>query len=396
MGFTLQQYIDQVRNRHPVFEKRLVPDKVLADFATLDQREVLTLALGHDRQYLAQPLPIGFDLVNADADAPGTAGAGTAGGVPAQSDGQDDTLSAESDSPQSATGFGVEIQTTNVVTLLAETVVASASPTTLTAAGVSWTTNQYQYDTVIITAGAGSGQPPRTIASNTADTLTVSQPWAVIPDTTSVFLIVQGIDLIDQTFGAVTDVPGMGTRTGYLVRLNAQGIPYLDTTKPLTVSIARGVPLPPYLSILGGTVRLNRPGQQAGDPPFQMPLTLNSFSDRFQPHGTYNAYLLNGSLYLMGGRLDWDNVQGIELTYVPIPPALQARTDYFLLPDNALPVLVARAVVFAAQRVQGVPGVPQLPMDQFATMAQGATDSFIKTLSLTTTARVSRMRRGRY
>lgn len=396
MAFSLQSFIDQVRNRHPVFEKRLLPDKVLSDFATLDQREVLTLALAHDRQYLAQPLPIGFDLTNADSDAPSVAGAGTTGGVPAQSDGQDENAFVESDFPSSATGSGVEVQTTGVVTLLPETVVASATTTTLTAAGVSWVINQYQYATVSIVAGTGAGQAPRTIASNTATQLTLQQPWAIPPDTTSVFTIVQADDVLDQTFGAVTDIPGLSIRTGYLVRLNAQGIPYLDLTQPLTVSISRGVPLPPYHSILGGTVRLIPPTTQLGIAPCQDKLTLNSYSDRFAYHGTYGAYLLNGSLYLMGGRNDWNNVQGIELAYVPIPPAFVARTDFFLLPDTALPVLVARAVVFAASRLSGLPDVPQLPVADFQAMAQGATDSFIRTLSLTSSSRVSRMRRGRF
>lgn len=392
MATQLQFYIDQVRNRHPAFEKRLVPDKVLADFATLDQREILTLALGHDRQYLAQPLPIGFDLTNADADSPGTAGAGTVGGLPAQSNGQGGFSYA-----QSATGSGVEVETTGVVVLVPDTVVVSATATTLTALGSPvWTTNQYLNDTVIITAGTGAGQPPRVIASNTASQLTVSVAWAIQPDPTSVFNVVQAVDNVDQTFGAVTDVPGLSSSTGYLVRLNAQGTPYLDFTKPLVVSLASGIPLPPYHSILGGTVRLVPPNTQLGNPPCQDKLTLNSFSDRFAYHGDYGAYLLNGSLYLMGGRQDWCNVQGIELTYVPIPPAFVARTDYFLLPDTALPVLVARAAVFAATRISGIPDVPPIPADALTAMAQGATDSFIKTLQLTKTARFSRMRRGRY
>lgn len=392
MPFQLQTYIDQIRNRHPAFEKRLVPDKVLADFATLDQREILTLALGHDRQYLAQSMVIGFDLTNADADAPGVAGANTVGGLPAQSNGQGGFSYV-----QSATGSGVEVETVGVVVLVPDTVVASATANTLTALGSpAWTTNQYQNDTVVITAGTGAGQPPREIASNTASQLTVSQNWLTPPDTSSVFNVIQAVDTVDQTFGAVTDIPGLGSSTGYLVRLNAQGIPYIDYTKPLVVSLAAGVPLPPYHSILGATVRLVPPNTQLGNPPCQDKLTLNSFSDRFGYHGDYGAYLLNGALYFMGGRQDWCNVQGIELTYVPIPPPFVARTDYFLLPDTALPVLVARAAVFATTRISGLPDVPQIPSDALAAMAQGATDSFIKTLQLTSTSRVSRIRRGRF
>lgn len=393
MGFTIQAYIDQVRNRHPVFEKRLVPDKVLADFATLDQREVLTLALSHDRQYLAQRMPIGFDLTNADTDAPGVVGAGTPSGMPVQSDG----LGGYTYEPQSTTGSAIEVMTQGVVTLVSDTVVLSATATTVTAVGSpGWTTNQFANDTVVIVAGTGSTQPPRTIASNTASQLTITQPWLIQPDITSLFQVVQAINLVDQTFGAVTDIPGLSSSTGYLVRLNAQGIPYVDYTRPLVVSLASGIPLPPYHSVLAGTVRLIPQNDLRGNPPLQDKLTLNSYADRFAYQGNFGAYLLNGSLYLMGGREDWQNIQGIELTYVPIPPAFTARDDYFLLPEMALPILVERAVVFAASRVQGIPGVPQLPIDAFVAMAQGATDSFIKTLSLTSTARVSRIRRGRF
>ena len=48
--------------------------------------------------------------------------------------------------------------------------------------------NLYNGATVRITMGTGAGQE-RTIASNTATTLTVTTPWSIPPDTTSSFLI---------------------------------------------------------------------------------------------------------------------------------------------------------------------------------------------------------------
>jgi len=52
----------------------------------------------------------------------------------------------------------------------------------------AWTTNQWAGRTVSINAGAGAGQT-RTVASNTANTLTVSPAWNLIPDGTSQYVI---------------------------------------------------------------------------------------------------------------------------------------------------------------------------------------------------------------
>lgn len=369
-----------------------MPDKVLADFWTLEQRNILTQALLRDRQYLAQALPIAFDLSNAGIDAPGTAGSGTTGGVPAESDGQGGYRYVEA-----ATGSGVEVQTDGVVILVDDTAVVSATANTLTGLGAAWTVNAYAGDTVVIVAGKAAHQPPRTIASNTSNTLTTTQSWAVQPDATSVFQVVQSVAVLDETFGVVTNLPATVTQRGYLVKLDAQGNPYLDLSTPLSVALDRAVPLPPFHSVLRGTVRMiPDAGNVDGQWPTTAPLTLTSDSDRFRPHGNYNAVVMNGQLHILGSRMDWTGVQGIELSYVPIPPAFTARTDYFLLPDNALPLLVARAATFAAMRLQGMPDIPPIPMDGFLAMDSSATRDFFGTLHLTRTARVSRMRAGRF
>jgi len=63
----------------------------------------------------------------------------------------------------------------------------SATSTTLTQTGKNWgTANQYRGYDVTIWSGTGAGQI-RTIASHTADTLTVDDPWDVTPDNTSVY-----------------------------------------------------------------------------------------------------------------------------------------------------------------------------------------------------------------
>lgn len=62
----------------------------------------------------------------------------------------------------------------------------SAASTLVTAK--TWTVNQWTNYQVRILSGTGAGQV-RTIASNTATTLTVSAAWTTIPDATSVYVI---------------------------------------------------------------------------------------------------------------------------------------------------------------------------------------------------------------
>src|SRR5690348_4985542 len=113
----------------------MVPDQALADFATREQRRLMSLALLRDRSYLAQSLPILFDLMNADADAPGVAGAGTAGGVPGVLD------QGIAYVGQNTTGSAVTV--TDGTVYVDDTAVVSATSTTLTATAVSWTVNAY-------------------------------------------------------------------------------------------------------------------------------------------------------------------------------------------------------------------------------------------------------------
>lgn len=386
MAFTLDDYIRYVRNEHPAFEHRVLPDRVLADFASLDQRGVQTLGLQRDRQWLAQSLPIAFALDSENA--PGVAGVGTSGGVPAESDGQGGYRYL-----QETTGVGLEWRTADVAVLVSDTVVASATTTTLEGTGVAWSVNAYADQTVIIVAGTGEGQPPRQIVSNTADTLTITDPWSVTPDGTSLFRIVQSVPALDDDFGVVTSLPAINRREGFLVKLNAQGQPYLDLTTPLVASLTRGVPLPPYQSVLDAKVWYV-PGTAGYRTPCD-PFTLVAYANRDDVSG-FSGYVMNHTLYLNGVDSDWRNVQNIELVYTPILPAFTARTDYCLLPDTALPYMVARGALFAAQRLNGRPNVPALSIESFVAKESQAKREFLGTIGLTVTSRRFRMRPGRY
>jgi len=63
------------------------------------------------------------------------------------------------------------------------------TPGTLNDTAQSWTSQQWQGYTVVITGGTGVGQTS-TITSNTANQLAVSPSWATTPDATSVYKII--------------------------------------------------------------------------------------------------------------------------------------------------------------------------------------------------------------
>lgn len=67
--------------------------------------------------------------------------------------------------------------------------------TTLTDTGKSWTTNEFEGLKLYVTAGTGAGQY-RTVASNTATVLTVTESWTTNPDNTSQYTV-EGGDTID-------------------------------------------------------------------------------------------------------------------------------------------------------------------------------------------------------
>jgi len=66
--------------------------------------------------------------------------------------------------------------------------VSAYSATTVGNSALNMALNLYNGATVRITAGTGAGQE-RTVASNTASTLTITTQWSIQPDTTSLFLI---------------------------------------------------------------------------------------------------------------------------------------------------------------------------------------------------------------
>lgn len=385
MSLSLGDVLTAARDRSRAFFQTNAPNAVLARYLSDVQNDLITKAVQRDRQFLAQSASIVI-AISSD-DTPGTVGAGTSGGVPGTTDGDTFTTS------ESTTGSVIEAGVTEAdgaVVLMQETVVASATPTTVTVTGASRTVNADVGMLVVVTAGAGFGQR-REVVSNTADTWTISTgsdgfQWVTEPDTTSLVAIVQPALTSDDTAGAVTALPSTTQSDGYLVKLDSSGVPYIDFTDPLTATVEQGVPLPTMHAVIPDLCQVWRTGC-----PVPEPLWVTSASRRFAPERFPAVYVIGQTLYLTGQSEDWSDIASLELRYVPVAPVFTRLTDLFLLPDSARSALVARAAAFMAIRVQGVAGVTLDPTPLLAE-AQAEEATWLRTVMLNTRGRTNRVR----
>lgn len=355
---------------------------MLARFLSDWQNETISKAVEREKHFMMQSASIVLALD--PASAPGTVGAGTSGGLP----GAVSSSGALSVSEET-TGALVEISGTVVV---AERAVTAATANDISSTGAARTTNQDQNRVVVITAGKGKGQI-RSIISNTAAQWVISTgsdgfQWTTIPDTTSEFEIRTAGFSIDNTDAVVTALPSEDTQTGFLVRLNAQGVPYIDYTKPLVASVEHGVQLPSMTALLGGTCRYTN-----GD---SDKLSITSFENRFDPVQWPAVYPAGETVRFCGTSNDWLDVLSLELHYAPIAPDFTALTDYFLLPDSAKPAAVARAAAFMALRVEGTAEEVQIDSGKYEGIAQESEDRFLKTIRLSSRSRSAVIRPAYY
>lgn len=371
MSLTLSQVLVAARDRSPWFHKSRVTDAVCARFLSDKQNEILSAANQIDKQYLAQTATIVVSL--GGSNVPGSAGAGTSGGLPGTTD-----ANGNFSTVQQTAGALVEANVTSdagASVVVSNRVVTSSSATTVASTGAGRTTNQDVGRLAVIVAGAGIGQF-REILSNTTDTWTIStgsdgQQWTTRPDTTSMIEIVGPVYASDNAIGAVTGLPATTTSQGYLVKLTAQGVPFIDFTVPLVATIDVGVPLPSMLFPLDGTVWYTDGSSDRLD-----------IVDRQRRFGVGNVpavYIDSGHVFLVGQTQDWIGVTSLCIRYAPNAPAFTALTDVFLLPDHARPVLVALAAEFMAMRVSALPDVTIDPKP-FSAEASRAAQSYRATV----------------
>lgn len=362
MSFTLGEAITSIRLKHPAFGSDTVPNRVLGEALGQAQRSLAMLGYQRRPTFLSQQFSVAFALSSANQT--GTVGADTTGGLPSL--------------PDSGGTLGLAEQNVGIapvydlsdVTVLADkrvmTVVVDNGndTTTLTFQGSpAWTVDAFVGDLLWVTDGPGSGsQSLREILSNAAGTITVDGTYDVAPVADE--SVAQVIEIPDQSstqLGVVTGLPATTTTAGYLVKLDAQGNPYLDLASPVVAQVEAGIPLPQMVKILGITCVWV--GQSANVDvvtpavtPFRSKCTLLPYAMRHSPAPFPSCYLLGNELYLRGYTADWSGVQSLDIRYAPVPPMFStgatALSEYFLLPDFASEVVDAAGAVVAARYAQ--------------------------------------------
>lgn len=382
MSLTLDAVLTAARDRHPAFHRSRVPGAVVARYLTDVQNELIVRAASSEPTFLAQTVSIALHL---DSDsAIGTAGAGTADGVPGSVDADGDVSAVQSNAGALVTlgltsADGATIQ-------VAERAVTSATDTVLTSTGAGRTVNEDIGRILLITAGKGQGQL-REIASNTATTWTHTA-WSsttgwVTPDASSIMQVVAPVYEATEAAGVVTDLPALSTRTGYLVKLSSTGVPTIDYTQPIVASVEDGVPLPAMHTLLGGTIRYSD-----GDTD---ELTVTSYARRMDATRSLAVYPVGETIRFCGSAEDWADVISIDALYTPVAPTFTLLTDLFLLPDAARPALVASAAAFMALRVAGTEDV-SIDAAAFQALANNAQATYLSSVRLTSRARTTIMR----
>jgi hypothetical protein len=362
VALTLGEILTAARDKSPYFHKRYCPDAVVARFLTAYQRRLISKLAEVNAELVAQQASVVFAL--AAENAIGVVGAGSAGGLPVS---LVNNQPAEVELPA---GSALEMDFDGAQVLYPQAVVTIVSATTVGRTGAGWVVNAYAGKFVWIPDGPGFDQR-REILSNTADTLTLSQAWTSLPVLNlSTFEIVNAVPDISENVGVVTALPADSTRAGYLVRLNAQGVPYIDLTKPLVAKFGVGIDLPPAEYFFGGAVRFVGGNESE--------LELRRYGQRWTLGVSgYGGYIMGGKLFLIGEMAIWGDVGSIDLRYVPIAPALTALTDYLLLDEAAYDTLVARSAQVIANRVNGLPDVGKVDVGQFVDEAVEAEETYL-------------------
>jgi hypothetical protein len=256
-----------------------------------------------------------------------------------------------------------------------------------TKTGAGWTVDEKIGAYARVVAGPGDRNPHR-IGSNTSDTFTFedSGEWEENPTDESLIQIVEGVEEVTEGAAVVTAIPLETQRRGYLVKLAADGTPYLDLADPISVPVASGIPLPPK-SFLGdvGTIHA---GRHTGI------LHLVRYVDRFSPGYTFAAYEQGEKLFLCGEARDWRDVTSIDVPYAPLPPDLETVDDYLLFPDKGRTALVESLAYYMARRARSLK--VEIDVKEFAEEASSTQEILLNNIVGTGRPVVRRIQEGRW
>lgn len=358
MATQLGDVVTAVRLKHPAYSSDNIPNRVLAEAYTTYQRRLIMLATEKRPTFCPQRFSVVFAF--ASANQPGTVGAGSSGGLPALADNAG-TLALAEQTAGLASAYDLSAPVILASERTVTVVSVGATTTTLTVRGSpGWTVNAFAGDLFQITDGPGYGEV-RTIASNTASTVTVTGSYTTTPTANlSVGRVIEVPSETGDLLGAVTNLPALGRQSGYLVKLDSTGTPYLDLDTPVVTRFAVGIPLPPNLKVLGASVVWSGATTAAGTDVTTGPVSPQFTDCSIVPYANRHHYTKFPSLYRVGNELvplgttqDWSGIEGLDIRYVPIAPAFGATAttleEYFLLPDSAFDALVAYGGVVAAR-----------------------------------------------
>lgn len=373
MALTLEQIITAARHRSPWFHpQRGTPDKVVGDYLSEYQNELIAKACLRDKHFLSQTATILVQLETGDPAS--LAGAGADDGLPGSV--TDNVISSVASAAARLVEVGILAEDGATVELV-DVPVTAATANDVTASSAARTTDMDIGKVVAITRGTGAGQA-RYVLTNTPTQWVISDgtdglAWATVPDTTSILTLVSPAYAADGGADIVLAMPATEQRAGYLVRIDVLGAPYIDLSAPLVATLDVGISLPSASGISGGRIRWR---DNSTDP-----LDFVSRTRRDDPSCWPAVYTIGNTLYFCGRAGDWADVAQLEIEYVPVTPKFTATADYFLLPDYASPVLVAKAAECLALRAAELPNCPVKPAN-YAAIAGDQEESFLNALRL--------------
>ena len=358
MAFSCGEVIEAIRLRHPAYRRELVSNRVLVQALGTIQRRMAQQGTRRYAGLLKGVAPIVLDLD--PANLPGVVGADTSGGLPGSEDASGGLTISSGTAGSLATYDWV-----NATVVVDDFVPTSASTTVIGLTGAGRTIDADIGLALMIVDGPGSGPDSvRIITDNTATTWTVGDAFTTAPTVgTSVcrIVVVPSIEADSASGGAVTQIPSVQQTVGYLVRLDANGNPYLDLTQPLVARLRSGIPLPPHdrLSQLEIIPDMRNTNDQLGPFPWgPQAVSVPIFHQNRRETGGRCAWVQGNEMFLGGPQNVWTNVTSLALTYVPIPPMFDGEDRdvldaYFLLPDTAFDVVVAHGAEAAARFARG-------------------------------------------
>lgn len=364
MAIQVRSCIARARLKHPAFTPQVIPASVGAEMVNEVQRLLLFATHQKNPSYLVRTWVIALLPTQNLA----SFGAGSGTGAPLQ---RGTTTLGVADAPAGALA---QVDTADSAILIEARAATAGTLSGLEDSTQSWTVNLYVDQLVEIVAGVGMGQTA-VITANTADALSIDGTWAIAPDASTIYRIRQQVFDAGGAMGVELGlIPATRQVQGWLVQLDATGQPFLNLAQPVSVPMTAGIPLPPNYHVLNGSWYAFSDEQNIDRYP--RPLTMLAPIDRHQPARSYGVYVQGQELFLCAPMTQWQQVQRLEIPYLPIAPAISSADDYLLLPDAAEDAIVAGLALQMGERAATF-GVAGMDLSGFDARQQQMQDLYL-------------------